>query len=159
MLHFLFNAPRHYPKAFAKHYDQLAQFYDGRENWLKSIAGVPRSSVRLFSLHWLHLEVYNGGFWQFFFNSAGVMAPEAREGFSAIGMPDVAEIISKAMDRVASPYPFERSERQLVVGFPEERKDFRDLDKAFWDLADTEKVFRRIPKFVPFADAYANSTS
>jgi hypothetical protein len=155
MLSFLFNAPRQYPKIYANHYDRLGQFYNGRENWLRSIDGVPRPSVYLFSVHWLHLEVYNGGFWQFFFNSTGVMAPEAKQGFAAIGMKAVAEVVSQAMERVANPYPFDRSERQQRVGNPDERLDFDDLNKVFWDLADTESFFRRLPKFVPFADAYA----
>jgi hypothetical protein len=35
--------------------------------------------------------------------------------------------------------------------------DFLDLDSAFYDLADTEKFFRKLPKFVPLADRYAST--
>lgn len=157
MLHRLFNAPRAYPTAYAAHYDKLIKFYDGRDAWLQSIQGVPPGAVHLFCLHWLHLEVHNGGFWQYFFNSTGVTAPEARDGFAAIGMTDVADIISQAMDRVGAPYPFDRDARQARVGPPEARMDFLDLDNAFYDLADTEKFFRKLPKFVPLADRYAST--
>jgi hypothetical protein len=29
-------------------------------------------------------------------------------------------------------------------------------DQAFYDGADTEQTFRKLPKFVPFAEAYAS---
>jgi len=157
MLHRLLNAPRAYPAFYAPHYDRLVAFYDGRDHWLRSIEGVPAGAVHLFALHWLHLEVHNGGFWQYFFNSTGVMAPEARDGFSIIGMPAVAAIVTRAMDRVAPTYPFDRDLRQQRVGPPEARLDFLDLDAEFYDLADTDTFFRKLPKFVPHADSYARA--
>jgi Domain of unknown function (DUF4375) len=157
LLHRLFNAPRSYPEFYAPHYDQLIQFYDGREHWLDSIKDVPQGAIHLFCVHWLHLEVYNGGFWQYFFNSTGVTAPEARDSFSAIGMPEVASVVSQAIDRLGLPYPFDRDVRQLRVGSPDARMDFDELETTFYDLADTAKFFRKLPKFVPFADNYARS--
>jgi Domain of unknown function (DUF4375) len=157
LLHGRFNAPRAYPSFYAPYYDQLSEFYDGRERWLESIKDVPQGAVHLFCVHWLHLEVHNGGFWQYFFNSTGVTAPEARDGFSAIGMPEVASVVTQVMDRLGSPYPFDRDARQLRVGSPDTRMDFDELETAFYDLADTERFFRKLPKFVPFADNYASS--
>ena len=155
MLHGLFNAPRRYPRICASFYEQL-NFYDGRDAWLRSIDAVPREAVLLFSLHWLHLEVHNGGFWQYFFNSTGTTYPEASEGFTAIGMQDVAQIADQAAPKLGAPYPFETEERRRIVGHPSDRMDFRDLDTQFYALADTEKFFRKLPKFVPFAEAYAD---
>ena len=76
VIHSLFNAPRAYP-AFYEPYCDSFNFYDGREAWLQSIVNIPPKAIHLFSVHWLHLEVYNGGFWQYFFNSTGTTAPEA----------------------------------------------------------------------------------
>ena len=154
MLHNLFNAPRKYPAVYMPYYEQF-NFYEGREVWLASIAGVPEKAVHLFAVHWLHLEVYNGGFWQYFFNSTGTSAPEARAGFAAIGMENVAAIVDQAMARLGTPYPFDKPARERIVGPPDDRMDFTDLDDAFYDLADTEQFFRKRPKFVAFADAYA----
>lgn len=150
----LFNAPRSYPRLYEPFYDQF-NFYEGREEWLRSIATIPEKAVDLFAVHWLHLEVCNGGFWQYFFNSTGACAPEARRGFSAIGMPDVAKVVSEAMAKLGSEYPGSREVRQEIVGAPENPMDFSDLDQSFYDLADTRQLLRKLPKFVPFADRYA----
>ncbi|SLN18937.1 hypothetical protein ROA7450_00595 [Roseovarius albus] len=155
MLH-IFNAPREYPSVYLPYYDQF-NFYDGRDVWLKSISGIPQKAVHLFCIHWLHLEVYNGGFWQYFYNSTGVSASEARDGFLAIGMREVASIVESAMAELGEPFPFDKRARESIVGPPDDRIDFGELDDAFYALADTDQFFRKLPKFVPYADAYAKS--
>ncbi len=154
MLYRLLNSPRAYPAFYEPYYDDF-DFYNGREAWLKSILGVPTKAVHLFTVHWLHLEVYNGGFWQYFYNSTGTTAPEAAEGFVAIGMRDVGQTIEEAMVRLGTPFPGKKIEREKIVGPPVDPMDFGDLDSRFYELADTDTFFRKLPKFVPFADAYA----
>ena len=150
----IFNKPRIYPSVYEP-YSHAFNFYDGRDAWLESISDIPTKAVHLFCVHWLHLEVYNGGFWQYFYNSSATMAPEARDGFVAIGMDDVAIIVQDAMARLGNPFPFEKSVRERIAGGPSNRMDFSTEDQAFYGLADTEKLFRRTPRFVSFADAYA----
>ena len=154
----LFDGPREYPAYYQEYYDRF-DFYNGRTAWLHSIRDIPEKAVHLFALHWLHLEVYNGGFWQYFFNSTGTSMPEAVAGFQAIGMPSVAEVIERAAARLGNPFPFDIEERRRIVGMPDNRMDFESFDSRFYDLADTEKVFRRVPRFVPYADAYARKGS
>lgn len=157
----LFNAPRAYPKYYMPYYDQF-NFYDGRDEWLRSIEKIPEKAVNLFAVHWLHLEVCNGGFWQYFFNSTGTSAPEARRGFTAIGMPEVSVVVDKAMALLGSEYPGTKEARREIVGSPFDSEgfsdldaNFDDLDSRFYDLADTSQFFRKLPKFVPYADQYA----
>ena len=138
----LFHAPRRYPRFLDPWYEQM-NFYEGRDAWLASTERVPVEAVHLYALHWLHLEVFNGGFWQFFFNSTGVIAPEARDGFAAIGMPEVADCVTAAMTRLGDPFPFDREERMRIVGEPDARMEFEPEETRFIDLADTPKVFRR----------------
>lgn len=152
----LFHAPRAYPRFYEPYYDQF-NFYEGRENWLRSIQGIPEKAVHLFSIHWQHLEIYNGGFWQYFFNSTSESAPEAIAGWRAIGLPEVAEVTVAACSRVGNPLPGTNEGRRRIVGDPDNRMDFSDLDALFYELADTPQVFRRQPRFVPFADDYAAS--
>jgi hypothetical protein len=61
------------------------EIYSGPEEFSRTFAGVPRSAGLLFAAHFCQSEVCNGGFNQFFSNSTGVLAPEAIEGFKAIG--------------------------------------------------------------------------
>jgi hypothetical protein len=78
-------------------------------------------------------------------------------GYAAIGMPDVAAIVSSAMERLGDPYPGTTEARRPIVGYPEELMDFSDLDSQYYNLADTPQFFRKLPKFVPFADKYAGA--
>ena len=96
-----------------------------------------------------------GGLWQYFFNSTGTSAPEAVDGFMAIGMPNVSAVIQEAISKLGTPFPGEKAAREGIVCAPDDQIDFSDLDNKFYDLADTDRFFRKLPKFVPFADAYA----
>jgi hypothetical protein len=149
----LFHAPRRYPRVFAPYYESF-NFYEGRDKWLESIRDVPEPAVFLFSVHWLHLEVYNGGFWQYFANSTCISCPEAIAGFNAIGMPDVTDLVEQSSKQVGEPFPYDMDVRRKIVGGPHDRMSFED--DRFYELADTNKIFRRVPRFVPFADAYAD---
>lgn len=154
---YLFNAPRQYPAVYQHYYEEF-DFYNGRDKWLESIKGIPIQATHLFALHWLHLEVHNGGFWQYFYNSTCHSMPEAIAGYDAIGMSEVAETIRSASAELGDPFPFETEERRKLVGEPVggSRMDFNEYENQFYELADTNRlIFRKKPKFVPFADAYA----
>jgi hypothetical protein len=153
----IFNAPRDYPSIYEPYMKEL-NFYDGGKSWLTSIEKIPVKAVHLFSIYWLHLEVHNGGFWQYFYNSASNTYPEALEGFKEIGMPKVAEILTVAASRLGPEFPYDRELRKTIVEEPSNRMDFDQEDSKFYELADTDKIFRKEPKFVQFAETYAKNT-
>ena len=119
--------------------------YNGPEIFLRQFAEVPEHAGHLFAAHWCVSEVCNGGFHQFFANSTGVLAPEAVEGFKAVGLPETAAVVAQAMARLPAPYPRDRDIRQDALDAldPEEEEDdwespFDDLDTKFFNLYDTE---------------------
>src|SRR5215468_5622343 len=63
---------------------------DGPEIFAQTFASVPRVSGLIFAAHFCQSEICNGGFRQFFWNSTGVLAPEAVVGFRDIGQAQVA---------------------------------------------------------------------
>lgn len=81
------------------------------ETYLASIASLPRSEVGLFAAHLCLGEIYNGGFLQFYWNNAGVLAPEAIEGFDLIGMPEMAALLRDTDALLGDPYPRVRDDR------------------------------------------------
>jgi hypothetical protein len=85
--------------------------YDGAEVFLNDLGKTTRAQAMLFCSHFCQSEICNGGFGQFFSNSTGVLAPEAVEGFNAIGMPKCAAIVSEAMILFGTQYPRERETR------------------------------------------------
>jgi len=142
-----------YTDIYAPYYSSF-DFYNGPKAWAESLADMPQSAIHLYAVHWAHHEIATGGFWQLFYNSAGVLAPEARDGFRAIGMDEVAALIQSAMDQVASPYPLIRDERQTIVKEPQDRMTFAQ-DAEFYALVCNPKTIGGKPLYYKFADAYA----
>ena len=149
----VFEGKPGYLDIYGPHEDRL-NFYDGPEAWDRAKEDVPGPAVALYAVHWANLEIANGGFWQYFYNSTGLTGPEARDGFLAIGMPEAAELLQRAMDRVGTPFPRERQARQARVGEPDQRLDFPEEDR-FVELVCNPKLFGGAPVYYPFADAYA----
>jgi hypothetical protein len=136
---------------------------NGPDAFSASIASVPRSSVLLFSAHMALAEVHNGGFLQLFWNNAGVLVPEAIEGFTTIGMPKMSTILQEATHPLGDPYPRDRDERwdtllvasgrsarqlrlifknaeNLYLAFQKATStlQFDALDQRFWETAKIE---------------------
>jgi hypothetical protein len=80
-------------------------------SFFRSIKDVNRPPLLMFAAHFCLSELHNGGLLQFFWNSTGIIAPEAVEGFEAMGMPQLASIVSKAASLLGTPYPREREDR------------------------------------------------
>ena len=97
----------------------------------------------LFAAHWLYSEVCNGGFKQFYWNTTGILAPEAANAFESIGMPRTVEIIRRSMSWFPPPYPRERQTRiELLDAYdfsrPARDGPFDSLDVEFYDVVESE---------------------
>lgn len=147
-------------------YWERISIYDGPEIFLAQFSTAPEASQNLFATHWAQSEARNGGLSQLFFNSTGVLVPEAVAGFKAIGMPLAAAALGEAMSIFGEPYPRKQAERELVletapsgnfpkdyVGFHRKAFDFHGLgvlDTRFGDLMSKESG-----GFIEAANRYA----
>jgi hypothetical protein len=84
---------------------------DSTESFFASIKGIDPLVVDLFAAHFCLSEIHNGGFLQFFWNSTGILAPEAIEGFCDSGMPSLAAVVTEASSLFGSNYPRDRDQR------------------------------------------------
>jgi len=87
----------------------------------------------------LEREVNNGGFNNYFLNSAGNFAHETIKSLQAIGANHTSKLLQQAMDEFpANKVPIDRSIRQkLVMEFPKEVKDkWHNLDNNFFEYKD-----------------------
>ncbi len=130
-------------------YWEKISIYDGPEQFLREFQKAPLTVRNLFASHWLQSEVLNGGFGQFFDNSTGVLAPEAADGFLAIGMPETSKFIRHVMSGFGEIYPRDREQR---VEFLEDFYDNAEsagkeyaanplssyLDEDFFELVESE---------------------
>jgi hypothetical protein len=124
----------------------------GRQSVNRSWADGPDEFVRLFRSigpeighryagHCCQSEVCNGGFHQFFSNTTGLLAPEALEGFRAIGAADWAKILAQAIQYFGTPYPRDLDHREEFLPLRQRRpreewEPFYQLDERFYKWAD-----------------------
>src|ERR1700733_12120442 len=96
---------------------------DTPETFTQTFGDVSRSVGLLYAAHFCQSEVCNGGFTQFFWNSTGVLAPEAVDGFIAIRQAKVASVVQRAMKMLGEPFHRDRSGRwralETLRGEPE----------------------------------------
>ena len=94
-----------------EHLFEKINIYDGVESFFASIKHVPHPVLLLYAAHFCLSEVHNGGFLQLFWNSTGVLVPEAIDGYEALGMPTLAETFTSAAGVLGSTYPRDREVR------------------------------------------------
>jgi uncharacterized protein DUF4375 len=131
-----------------------ANIHEGPEIFLSQFAALSEPERHLLATHWCDYEVCNGGLLQFFENSTGVLAPEAVDGYRALGLPEVAATVEEAISRFESPYPRDRTSRHAKV--QELRslsnsgtRPFDDLDERYYSLLPCSEILGRA------ADKYA----
>lgn len=83
-----------------------------------------------------------------------MLAPEALQGFRAIGIAEWADVLTEAMQFFKTPYPREQGERlKLLAGRHGERREewdpFYQLDSRFgeWLLAEPDRWERAADQF------------
>lgn len=99
--------------------------YRGAQGFLRQYTAADSTARSLFAAHWFRSEVSNGGLEQFFFNSTGVLAPEAVRSLRRIGMPKTADVASRAMRLFGRAYPRHRARRQRALA----RLDLAQLER------------------------------
>jgi len=128
------------------------------DKFLSQFGAVPSGVGHLYAAHWCQSEVCNGGLLQFFSNTTGLLAPEALEGFRAIGIGEWAVVLSEAMRFFGDKYPRERLARQeLLPGHAWDRRGeldpFSRLDERFFKWVNAAPN-----RWEHAADAYAEQS-
>ena len=104
------------------------------------------AECRLVALGSLRTELNNGGFDQYFFNSAGDLAVVALEGAGAVGADGLADLLGRALEVLNVPDPSNRDSRQEALDTAEEDK-FEELDREYLALeasTDLDSVMRDV---------------
>jgi hypothetical protein len=104
---------------------------------LTELRSVPTKVRNLYAAHWCISEVENGGLYQFFYNSTGILAPESVEGLNAVGLEQCADAVSDAIKFFGARYPRSRIERLEHLpdssgGKREDWDPFEQQDESFY---------------------------
>jgi hypothetical protein len=101
---------------------------------------------RVFLCIWnLKAEVNNGGFSQFFDNSAGDHAAETPDALRMIGAAEMADLVERALAVFGASAPPANQEERLeaIEALPESEKEkWEELDAAFINLSSPEAELR-----------------
>ncbi len=128
--------------------------YDGPDIFLTQFQKLLPEQSHIFAAHWCQSEICNGGLDQFFWNSTGVLAPEAVVGFREIGLNECARIVQEAMSFFGEEYPRDRETRQrFLEEANEEGNLFSQLDDQFYEALDMQDG-----SFSATADKYVRQT-
>lgn len=104
---------------------------------------------RLLAAYWLEAEVNNGGFDQYFFNSAGDNAETALAGLRDMGAAGAAGLLERAMAVFpGGKPPADRFKRQEVM------QQIESQSKPVWSKCDDE-FYKRTERITDLSLAYA----
>ncbi len=140
-------------------FDEVS-IYDGPHKFLRAFGKLPPHVGHLLAAHWCQSEVCNGGFHQFFVNATGVLAPEAVEGFAAIGILEWNLLLKEAMAHFGSSYPRDQAARQKLLPDPVRGKTPKAWN-PFFQLDENFHAWLRpnADGWEQAADAYARRTA
>ena len=118
--------------AMKEHLDEKSQYGENMS--------VLSEAERIFYItQTLEMEVNNGGFSQFFFNSSGNFSNELVSAFSSIGANTTAAICQKAIAVFGRDIPVDRGDRQdMLAELESDEIDelLRECDDAFYAYED-----------------------
>ncbi len=126
-------------------YEEVS-IYNGADVFLRAFRKLPEYVGDLLAVHWTLSEVANGGFLQFFLNSTGVLAPEAARAFERMGLPEVAQLVCRAMAYFGQTYPREMKEREQFLA-QQSGHEPGDQDWEPFDDRPFEEIERRLYEF------------
>lgn len=107
--------------------------YEGYEKYQEDLKSITVEQKHIFACFLYEAEVNNGGHFQFFCNSAGMVWKDAIEGYNAIGLKEYADIIEESISRIGVNPSFVRQER---IDQLDDDADFDDIDDKFYQLQD-----------------------
>jgi len=108
--------------------------YDGEAQYQEDLKPFTKPQRYVFAIQWYVAEVNNGGHYQFFDNSTGIVWEDAMRGFEAIGAQKNADILKAYADRMGGNPSKDREKRQeQLENIDPSLADSDDLDKMFYE--------------------------
>jgi hypothetical protein len=123
-----------------------AHIYGSLAAFEASLRGFSVEQRAALAAYWYQAEVNNGGHWQFFLNSTGVVWRHALEGLTQLGQPAYAAVLRQAALRLGGSVPFTRRARERRVD--EFEGSFDDLDQALYALERQESLCDRLLRYM-----------
>ena len=117
----------------------MTEHLDGKTKHGEDMSVLSESERIFYITQTLEMEVNNGGFSQFFYNSSGNFSNELVSAFTAIGANATAAICRKAISAFGRNIPVDRDERvEMLDELENDEIDeiLEECDSAFLDYED-----------------------
>ena len=117
----------------------MTEYLDNKTNYGEDMFVLSEAERIFYITQTLEMEVNNGGFSQFFYNSGGNFSNELVGAFTAIGANATAAICQKAISAFGCDIPVDRDEREDMLdelGSDEIDEILEECDRAFFDYED-----------------------
>lgn len=132
-------------------YFERVDIYSGTGAFLRDFKKLAEPIGHLLAGHWCQSEASNGGLIQFFGNPTGVLAPEAKAGFVAVGADDLAEALGSSMRFFGARYLRDHDSRIEKLCAIVDSKGFKLACDSFIEAYGNGSNWERV------ANAYAKS--
>ncbi|MBD0380179.1 DMP19 family protein [Paenibacillus sedimenti] len=113
--------------------------YEGEDQYNKDLSRFSSPQQYIFAIQWYLSEVNNGGHYQFYDNSTGIVWQEAMNGFKEINLIEFYDLIKESTIRLGGNPSKDRDERQGKL--EEYEPDFEDLDTKLYELEDNLEIY------------------
>ena len=117
----------------------MTEHLDNKTQYGEDMSALSEAERIFYITQTLEMEVNNGGFSQFFYNSSGNFSNELVGAFTAIGANATAAICQKAISAFGRDIPVDRDEREEMLDELESDefdKILEECDNAFCDYED-----------------------
>ena len=117
----------------------MTEFLDHKTKYGEDMSVLSKEERIFYITQILEMEVNNGGFSQFFYNSSGDFSNELVGAFTAIGANATAAICQKAISAFGRDIPVDRNEREEMLdelGNDVIDEILEECDSAFCDYED-----------------------
>ena len=117
----------------------MTEHLDNKTQYGEDMSALSEAERIFYITQTLEMEVNNGGFSQFFYNSSGNFSNELVGAFTAIGANATAAICQKAISAFGRDIPVDKDEREEMLD-ELESDEFDEIleecDNAFFDYED-----------------------
>ena len=117
----------------------MTECLDNKTQYGEDMSALSEAERIFYITQTLEMEVNNGGFSQFFYNSSGDFSNELVGAFTAIGANATAAICQKAISAFGRDIPVDRDEREEMLdelGSDKIDEILEECDSAFLDYED-----------------------
>ena len=128
--------------------DDCIQFHKGEKTLMQTIAPATEGQRAVYSSYWYHYEVCNGGHYQFFWNSTGILWNEALAGLIVVGAVKYAAILKSAISLFPNGFPSKSRKRRMTEVDKIPKEKLERFDDSLYELEKKQSLEEILTRYI-----------